>query len=75
MKHSAFRLGALSAALILAHGSAHATNGLFMPGFGNRAIGMGGVGIAFGRDSLSINANPANITNSPANDQSPYWRP
>lgn len=64
MKHSAFRLGALSAALILAHGTAQATNGLFMPGFGNRAIGMGGVGIAYGRDSLSTAANPANIVNT-----------
>lgn len=64
MKHSAFRLGALAAALVLAHGSAHATNGLFMPGFGNRAIGMGGVGIAYGRDALSAAANPANIVNT-----------
>lgn len=43
---------------------AQATNGLFMPGFGNRAIGMGGVGIAYGRDSLSQAANPANIVNT-----------
>lgn len=64
MKHSTFRLGALAAALFLSHGSAHATNGLFMPGFGNRSIGMGGVGIAYGRDSLSTAANPANIVNT-----------
>ena len=64
MKYFAFRLGALSAALILAHGSAQATNGLFLPGFGNRSIGMGGVGIAYGRDSLSAAANPANIVNT-----------
>jgi long-chain fatty acid transport protein len=63
MKYSVFRLGALYAALILAHGSAEATNGLFLPGFGNRSIGMGGVGIAYGRDSLSTAANPANIVN------------
>lgn len=43
---------------------AQATNGLFMPGFGNRATGMGGVGIAYGRDSLSQAANPANIVNT-----------
>ncbi|MEQ1590752.1 MAG: outer membrane protein transport protein [Thiobacillaceae bacterium] len=64
MKYSAFRMGALSAALILVHGAAQATNGLFMPGFGNRSIGMGGVGIAYGRDSLSTAANPANIVNT-----------
>lgn len=64
MKYFAFRMGVLSAALILAHGSAQATNGLFMPGFGNRSIGMGGVGIAYGRDSLSTAANPANIVNT-----------
>lgn len=64
MKKSAFHLGALSTALILAHGPAYATNGLFMPGFGYRAIGMGGVGIAYGRDSLSVAANPANIVNT-----------
>lgn len=64
MKHSAFRLGALSVAMIMMHGPAHATNGLFMPGFGNRATGMGGVGIAYGRDSLSQAANPANIVNT-----------
>lgn len=63
MKYSAFRLCALYAAMMLAHGSAQATNGLFMPGFGNRSIGMGGVGVAYGRDSLSTAANPANIVN------------
>lgn len=64
MKHSAFRLGALATALIIVHGPVYATNGLFMPGFGNRAIGMGGVGIAYGRDALSQAANPANIVNT-----------
>lgn len=43
---------------------AHATNGYFLPGFGFRSQGMGGVGIAFGRDSLSTAANPANAVNS-----------
>jgi long-chain fatty acid transport protein len=63
MKHSAFRLGALAAALIVAHGPVHATNGIFMPGFGVSAHGMGGVGVAYGRDSLSAAANPANLIN------------
>ena len=64
MKYSILRLCALSAALAMAHGQVHATNGPMMPGFGNRATGMGGVGIAYGRDSLSQAANPANIVNT-----------
>lgn len=43
---------------------AHATNGYFLPGFGIRAQGMGGVGIAYGRDSQSTAANPANAVNT-----------
>lgn len=43
---------------------AHATNGYFLPGSGIRSQGMGGVGIAYGRDSLSIAANPANAVNT-----------
>ena len=43
---------------------AHATNGYFLPGFGIRSQGMGGVGIAYGRDSLSTAANPANAVNT-----------
>ena len=64
MNCSTLRLGVLAAAMMLAYGPALASNGLFMPGFGNRAMGMGGVGIAFGRDSLSQAANPANIVNT-----------
>ena len=40
---------------------ANATNGYFLPGFGTRSQGMGGVGIAYGRDSLSTAANHASI--------------
>lgn len=58
-----FRLAALAAAMIVATG-AHATNGYFLPGSGFRSQGMGGVGIAFGRDSLSIASNPANAVNT-----------
>lgn len=43
---------------------AYATNGYFLPGFGMRSQGMGGVGIAYGRDSLSTAANPANAVNT-----------
>lgn len=64
MKKNQFALGTLAAALLLAHTPAWATNGYFMPGYGYRSMGMGGVGIAYGVDSLSIGANPANIVNT-----------
>lgn len=64
MKNNQFTLGALAAALALAHVPALATNGYFMPGYGYRSMGMGGVGIAYGVDSLSIGTNPANIVNT-----------
>jgi len=54
LKHVAIVVACMSAL------PAHATNGYFLPGFGIRSQGMGGVGIAYGRDSLSTAANPAN---------------
>ncbi len=62
MKQNHFALTALTAALALTQSPAMATNGYFLPGAGIRSQGMGGVGIAYGRDSLSIGANPANVT-------------
>lgn len=62
MKRNHFALTALTAALALTQTPAFATNGYFLPGAGIRSQGMGGVGIAYGRDSLSIAANPANVT-------------
>lgn len=63
MKH--LRLKALVGAIALTSaGGALATNGYFLPGFGFRSQGMGGVGIAYGRDSLSTAANPANVVNT-----------
>jgi len=59
----ALKHAALVAACMAAF-PAHATNGYFLPGFGYRAQGMGGVGIAYGRDSLSTAANPANAVNT-----------
>jgi len=41
--------------------ASYATNGLFLIGNGNKAKGMGGVGIAIGMDSLSAATNPATI--------------
>lgn len=46
--------GAFSAA-----GSAHATNGANMIGYGAGSIGMGGVGITSPQDSMCAGANPA----------------
>jgi long-chain fatty acid transport protein len=57
-------LAMLSAVSSMACIPAHATNGYFLPGAGFRSQGMGGVGIAYGRDSLSTAANPANIVNT-----------
>ena len=42
----------------------YATNGMLLTGYGFRAQAMGGVGIAYGRDSLSVAANPANAVNT-----------
>lgn len=41
--------------------ASHATNGMFMIGFGSKAESMGGAAIAFPQDSLSGAANPATI--------------
>ena len=59
----ALKHAALVAACVAAF-PAHATNGYFLPGYGIRSQGMGGVGIAYGRDSLSTAANPANAVNT-----------
>jgi long-chain fatty acid transport protein len=59
----ALKHAALAAACMAAF-PVYATNGYFLPGNGFRSQGMGGVGIAFGRDSLSIASNPANIVNT-----------
>lgn len=53
----------IAAVSVAISGNAVATNGYFLPGFGFRSQGMGGVGIAYGRDSLSTAANPANVVN------------
>ena len=55
---------AIALAVSMAPSLAMATNGYFLPGFGFRSQGMGGVGIAYGRDSLSTAANPANAVNT-----------
>jgi long-chain fatty acid transport protein len=52
----------IALALFLAPGLAQATNGYFLPGFGVKSQGAGGVGIAMQADSLSQAANPANLS-------------
>lgn len=52
----------IALALALAPGLAQATNGYFLPGFGVKSQGAGGVGIALQPDALSQAANPANLS-------------
>lgn len=47
------------ATVLGAAGSAQATNGLQMPGYGIKAFGMGGVGIALPQDAVTAANNPA----------------
>lgn len=42
-------------------GTAYATNGMFLPGYGAKSLGMGGVGVAYAQDSLAAASNPAGI--------------
>ncbi len=60
MKH-VLKHAALVSALMAAT-SAHATNGYFLPGFGMKAMGMGGAGIAAPQDAISAAYNPANLS-------------
>lgn len=61
MRRSKLALAIASAILPLCASQAWATNGMMMIGAGIRSQGMGGVGIAYGGDSLSAVANPANL--------------
>jgi long-chain fatty acid transport protein len=64
MKYKKLAMGVAIAVAGMSQTPAYATNGMLMTGYGFRSIGMGGVGIAYGRDSLSVAANPANATRS-----------
>ena len=55
-----FKMAALVSAVCVSTG-ASATNGYFLPGFGMKATGMGGVGIAAPQDAISAASNPANL--------------
>jgi len=54
-------LAALVAAALLAPAAAGATNGYFSHGYGIKAKGMGGAGIAFPQDALAAATNPAGM--------------
>lgn len=51
----------ITAALLLPS-AAHATLGMDLIGFGAKSRGMGGIGVAYAQDSLSISNNPANAS-------------
>ena len=55
------RLLASSIALLLGSSSAFATNGYFSHGYGMKAKGMAGVGIALPQDSIAAATNPAGM--------------
>lgn len=50
---------ALPVALLAAVSSAHATKGYFSHGYGTKARGQAGVGVAWSQDALGAAANPA----------------
>jgi long-chain fatty acid transport protein len=52
----------LTTTLLLVAFDAQATNGYFSDGYGIKAEGVAGVGIAFPQDSLTIATNPAGLT-------------
>lgn len=54
-------VASLLAAGVMASPLAHATNGYFSHGYGMKAKGMAGVGIALPQDSLAAATNPAGI--------------
>jgi long-chain fatty acid transport protein len=63
MEETKMKLRALVGALALAGvmTPAFATNGYFSHGYGIKAKGMAGVGIAYGQDALAAATNPANM--------------
>ena len=63
MINNLFAKTVLSAAAVAAFTlPAHATNGMFMPGYGAKSIAMGGVGVAYAQDGFAAAANPAGIS-------------
>lgn len=61
MKNFKQRTLALALSTLIAPMGAHATNGMFMIGYGAKSVGMGGTAIANPQDSLAGAVNPATI--------------
>jgi len=55
-------LSASISAALLMPSVAHATLGMDLIGFGAKSRGMGGIGVAYAQDSLSLAYNPANAS-------------
>lgn len=62
MKFNKLAMAVAVAVAGLSQAPAYATNGMVLTGSGFRSQAMGGVGIAYGRDAISVAANPANAT-------------
>lgn len=63
MKLNANQLLVVSAVLGLTiSGAANATNGMWMIGYGAKATGMGGAGVAYPQDAMATAYNPASMT-------------
>jgi long-chain fatty acid transport protein len=60
-KRSWIGVAGAAVACVAAAGSAHASNGLNMLGFGTESVGMGGADTAVARDTNALNTNPAGI--------------
>lgn len=60
MKYRQSFMAMLTAGLLSAP-AAYATNGYFAIGYGEKSVGMGGVGIALPQDALAAAANPAGM--------------
>jgi long-subunit fatty acid transport protein len=64
MKFKKLAMGVAMAVAGMSQAPVYATNGMLMIGAGFRSQGMGGTGIASGRDAVSVGANPANAVNT-----------
>lgn len=62
MKNFKQRTLALALSTLIAPMGAHATNGMFMIGYGAKSVGMGGTAIANPQDAMASATNPATMT-------------
>jgi long-chain fatty acid transport protein len=57
----AAKIAVCMTAILLAGGTAQATEGYFQYGYGARQAGLGGAGVADSRDAMAISLNPAGL--------------